>query len=401
MLKMVLVSKKSWMRRHESGSIATPNNAAKLAGLVLVFFVFNSSLLHFHTTTTNNESASAVTGKSKSKSKFLKEDMDVHEWGSFNQPLPSSYDPTGNLPKVAWLMSYPNSGTSFTLHMTRTVSGTTTGTNYGLEGDIKDSDSVPIYPNHHEGPYYEVVNDMPLTPPPNYILTKTHCGGYCVKCGPKFFIETPETFLRGCANAKQGYFDTAKNIWTTKDVYYDARTVVKKAIHILRSPYDNIVSRFHDTYSNRDEEWRKKYPRDREGFQKWCKDTDEMYDKLDFLGQRYVEAYKPVLSNVFCRAELYKYTQWHNLAFGMSHDLNIPTLIVHYNDYALNFDETVDDIVAFLELPRVAHGYSFELKTYDDYFTPEQAQGIAKAAKELSTVEMWYHVQKYYNPYLL
>jgi hypothetical protein len=35
-------------------------------------------------------------------------------------------------PKVAWLMSYPNSGTSYTIHLIRESSNTTTATNVSI-----------------------------------------------------------------------------------------------------------------------------------------------------------------------------------------------------------------------------------------------------------------------------
>ncbi len=41
--------------------------------------------------------------------------------------------------------SFPNSGTSYTLHTVRKLTNTTTASNYGLEGTIKDEESVPVF----------------------------------------------------------------------------------------------------------------------------------------------------------------------------------------------------------------------------------------------------------------
>lgn len=75
--------------------------------------------------------------------------------------------------RVAWLMSFPNSGTSYTLHLIRETTNTTTATNYALEGDIKDEESVPAIAGSEEGPYLELIKTIKTTIPNKYILTKT------------------------------------------------------------------------------------------------------------------------------------------------------------------------------------------------------------------------------------
>lgn len=74
---------------------------------------------------------------------------------------------------VAWLMSFPNSGTSYTIHLIRETSNTTTATNYALEGDIKDEPSVPAIVGSEEGPFLELIKTIKTNIPEKYILTKT------------------------------------------------------------------------------------------------------------------------------------------------------------------------------------------------------------------------------------
>lgn len=74
---------------------------------------------------------------------------------------------------VAWLMSFPNSGTSYTIHLIRETSNTTTATNYALEGDIKDEASVPAIPGSEDGPYLELIKTIKTSIPERFILTKT------------------------------------------------------------------------------------------------------------------------------------------------------------------------------------------------------------------------------------
>eukprot|EP00592_Proboscia_alata_P022032 CAMPEP_0194411442 /NCGR_PEP_ID=MMETSP0176-20130528/9619_1 /TAXON_ID=216777 /ORGANISM="Proboscia alata, Strain PI-D3" /LENGTH=181 /DNA_ID=CAMNT_0039213415 /DNA_START=45 /DNA_END=587 /DNA_ORIENTATION=- len=88
-------------------------------------------------------------------------------------------DPNPNLsgPRVAWLMSFPNSGTSYTGSLIKAVSNRTTATNYGKEGLFSDEvGSIPLRSDSLSGPYKSISsNDMPTT----YVQTKTHCGGRC------------------------------------------------------------------------------------------------------------------------------------------------------------------------------------------------------------------------------
>ena len=92
-------------------------------------------------------------------------------------------------PQIAWLASFPNSGTSFTLTLVARATNTTFATNYGLEATYgrRDTPSLPIYARHPEGPFMPDPvtsfhhRDLPYG---RHVITKTHCGGSCVNCGP-------------------------------------------------------------------------------------------------------------------------------------------------------------------------------------------------------------------------
>ena len=150
----------------------------------------------------------------------------------------------GSFPMVAWLMSFPNSGTSYTLHLLREVTNTTTATNYGLEGDIKDEPSVPVHEGNENGPFLELIRTIKTKIPPRYILTKTHCTGFCADCDPTSFIETPRSFQMGCLSGRKGIQGKNGKGMRTVPVRYEA-DFVKKTVHLIRSPLDNIVARFH------------------------------------------------------------------------------------------------------------------------------------------------------------
>jgi hypothetical protein len=79
---------------------------------------------------------------------------------------PFSIQETGLMPQLVWLMSFPNSGTSYTLHLTRETTNLTTATNYALEGDIKDEPSVPVHHSSPQGPFFELIRGRNTTVPP-------------------------------------------------------------------------------------------------------------------------------------------------------------------------------------------------------------------------------------------
>ena len=60
-------------------------------------------------------------------------------------------------------------------------------------------------------------------------------------------------------------------------------TLVKKVIHLIRNPIDNVVSNFHHQFKVKAEsgenEWMSSYSNDIEGFRKWCKMLDDKWAK--------------------------------------------------------------------------------------------------------------------------
>ena len=104
----------------------------------------------------------------------------------------SSSNTNTDRPKMVWLMSYPNSGTSYTMTFVSQASNRVTATNYGREVTNPPDTNVPLYPGQWDGPFYRPNPKRPL--PDDYIMVKTHCGGtYCRK--ELFFCSTGVLFL--------------------------------------------------------------------------------------------------------------------------------------------------------------------------------------------------------------
>lgn len=153
--------------------------------------------------------------------------------------------------------------------MVRELTNTTTATNYGLEGDIKDEPSVPAFENDANGPYLELIPSR-HTNIPKLILTKTHCGGFSTSVKPASFIETPRSFMKACLKGKRGvYSSDSKKSLTTQKVWYSHERV-HKIVHIFRSPLDNVVARFHlerkRFTAKNDKKWLSRFPNNKDGF---------------------------------------------------------------------------------------------------------------------------------------
>jgi hypothetical protein len=76
--------------------------------------------------------------------------------------------------QIVWLMSFPNSGTSYTMNNVRRTSNMTTATNYAAEALHTANMLIPVRPELQDGPFVL----SPRLKVPKYILAKTHCTAY-------------------------------------------------------------------------------------------------------------------------------------------------------------------------------------------------------------------------------
>jgi len=307
----------------------------------------------------------------------------------------SSYDKDtreGHWPRIAWLMTFPNSGTTFTQSMIRSVSQRDTGTNYKKEGGLDDA--KPIYAESPNGPFWatswNVTSEHTLETPTSYVLTKTHCGGRCGTCRLPQYVENPHSFLLRCRSS------------TKTDHHYDA-SLVHKSVHLIRNPFDNIVSRFHHTrkqyVKNNETEKLNLFTYSKEGFRNYCSMVNDEFGEIDkeikrFTGPNILDAMK----SIPCYQDFFRYAQWHNLAFVTTDDLGIPTHLLHYEDYEENFDETVNNLLKFLDLEWRGDNIEFiKGKKYSTYFTLKERKTVASLMKELSSVKTWNNIEHYFT----
>ena len=308
----------------------------------------------------------------------------------------------GSLP-LAWLMSFPNSGTSYTITMVKKVTGRNTASNYGSESRGDDGMSASVLAHNGtaaEGPPFWI-NPTSLSlsrPSKGFILTKTHCGSRCNNCSVSKYVENHALFLQHCLEGRYNIID--HNGQLTEKLGSYEKALVKRAVHLIRDPFDNVVSRFHLHYKNLVKKNKTDhiaaYPRTREGFRRFCYDMGKLYYSEEEHSKIYTDVFDTV-KNVPCHADFYRYIQWHNLAFTTTLDMRIPSMIVHYENYTDNFNRTKDTLLAFLGQEGVYNAPEFVTgKTYRDYYTADEINAVSVLFSKLALEETWLNTKHYF-----
>ena len=264
------------------------------------------------------------------------------------------------------------------------------------------------------------------------IITKTHCGTRCVFCPPQEYLETEYTFLGSCLSGSRkvpsrirhgtdvdrdavkmafengtllhylSHHVPSSTTTTTslvqykrQRVMYDPR-VVERAIHLIRDPFDNLVSRFHHEQKENPkrgkERWVTRYSNDVTGFKRWCSDEDTISERTNderranWTKYGYPANIATHFRGVSCHAEFFRYVHWHLMSIRVVEMLDIPVLYVHYEDYKLyNVSNVTDRMLDFLTLDRVGMKLpTFHTnKDYSEYFTNEERASASDLMRRL------------------
>jgi hypothetical protein len=301
-------------------------------------------------------------------------------------------------PRIAWLMSFPNSGTSYTMSLVARASNRSFATNYGDEVTPKDaSGSLSIYPQRPEGPFWPGMSGKMLSPrplPDHFVLTKTHCGSRCMSCGPREYIETAEEFLQDCATGHSRPALKRASI----GVHYPPERVAK-AIHLIRNPFNNIISRYHQEIKNQRDKnetgWLTAHPNNATGFQLWCRELDDISYRQDvrFFGEEKIP-------KAPCHGEFYKYAQWHNLVHESIElvDHKVPILPLYYEDYADRLIQTTTTLLRFLQLDLLGDLREYAAKTdFSNYFIETQEKDIKSLVQSVASNTTWGEIKHYFE----
>jgi hypothetical protein len=197
------------------------------------------------------------------------------------------------------------------------MSNRTTGSNY--QSGFKSCTAVR--PELQKtGPFLSTPNSTL----PSHVLTKTHCGGYCDSCKASDYVQSIDDFERSCGQSHH----CDKSDRPAKEFRYYPASAVDGAVHLVRSPFDNLVARKHYAVQRRRKHgWTEEQLRpyeaktlpdgtnftNEQAFNNWCSYADGLFDLTDrepvILGITNTSVWKLFLQ-LPCRAEWYRYVQW-------------------------------------------------------------------------------------------
>jgi Sulfotransferase domain len=292
-------------------------------------------------------------------------------------------------PKIVWLMSFPNSGTTYTLKYVQGATSTTTATNYGATEQVGYTTSLPVNPAIPTGPFFRYP-DRPY--PTDYIMTKTHCEPHIVSVELRQFAET-------CRSGNRNINNMTQLISTYPD------TEVVSAIHLIRNPFDNIVARMHYKQS----EWRRSSdPKEQQladfissttqGFMRWCQYLNFTEQKTrKWFNSSFWEEY---MEQIPCAIDFYRYFHWHNLAVETIVMLPDPSVVLFYENYTTNFNTTTQELLNFLHLNHSKHSSPPEFmlgKTYPAWFTQKTKEDVRRLAMAVLSSSTWTLLQHYFD----
>jgi len=287
------------------------------------------------------------------------------------------------------LLSFPNSGTTYTLFTTQKVSSGGVATSYMKE---TEGNSIPVFKRWYHGPSWLPCQKTPpfWLPCPwriyqekGAVLTKTHCGGYSIDISPRHIFGSADKFYKDCSSV----FDSGGSRLPLST----SLSLGPRAVHLIRDPFDNIVSRFHHEHTVRlSREERHLYPKTREGFRSFCNAFVDIYFEED-ISHLLSEAESILNSKVPCLADFLRYIIWHNNAIVMEENEGLVPFYIHYERFGSHWNETVNELVSFLEHNVTDDSFhrSFHRgKRYHDYYSDDEIHSVKELFEMLASEKL-------------
>lgn len=301
-------------------------------------------------------------------------------------------------PKLALLLSFPNSGTSYTLKNVRRVSNVSTASNYCEHGREKN----PVLPKSFNisGPYI-IPGSYPHELPSHYILTKTHCF-HCIQCHPYEYLISVDKFQDRCMRTCSQTFKKTPNGFVEVKMYdrYPI-SIVGKFVHLVRNPFDNIVSRFrlHKKQLLRERSHDRlegKYSFNVTEFHAYCRGQDAMFDREERRTWKRSELMKNA-KKIPCHADWFRWITWHNHAFEMSsaHRETIETLVLHYDDYRMDYNGTVRNLLNFLSVKWIQPSIEFRWSNYSEFYNEDQRRAAINFVRLIASNDTIKELRRY------
>lgn len=345
-------------------------------------------------------------------------------------------------PKITYLLTYPMSGTTYTMDIIEKSTQMALATNvdtfkpyHEKDGDNKNENGTNLRPvcvdypsfmeqmiqNENENNSNNNNNDddniygYPFWTesyengniPSNNVLTLSHCSGFCMSpCHPSQYIQTESSFEESCREVI--FFNSTT---TQYQSHYINRSNINAMIHLIRDPLSNIVSRFHQYFNFHEEDWltyeKKLHPgksrNSSENFRDWCvsMDNNVTISEIEQSSFLFSNEMKRKMKGIPCHSEFIKYISWHNHVVEMGWESNYRSMEVYFEDYA-NVDKK-DDVtkkmaeflgydVKTTELPSFIGGKEYR----EDYYTEEEVKALTEFIEYMSFGKTWELLKRYF-----
>jgi hypothetical protein len=318
--------------------------------------------------------------------------------GSLEQQVPPAVAALENPPphqlSMSLLMSFPNSGTSYTLKNTLVSTGRIVATNYA--SDTKRQ--IRLFKDRPNGPFIVTYNSTTAAWP-RIVLTKTHCGMHV----------NYHQFERSCRTTRGKA--VAKNVSASDQNASDDNAypieLVSSAVHLIRSPLDNLVARMHQgikKHRRADPNGTKpafldSITNDRAGFRAWCHFLDGKYGML--LRPLLSKESQSILPSIPCHSDLLHYIGWHNFATAFMELHDLPRHVIYYEDYGTNFTAVTAGLFDFLgiEAEQGRRPAPFHPgRSYREYFEPDERRVVATLVSQTASPALWERLRRYFPP---
>jgi hypothetical protein len=142
-----------------------------------------------------------------------------------------------------------------------------------------------------------------------------------------------------------------------------------------------------------------------ESFQEWCR----FFDKRHLPGIAYHHNHTDELRRwltevnesmgyvpIPCVSDLFWYVTWHNFATQLTADKGAVHLL-YYEDYSTAYNETVEELLRFLDLSAVASPVEFQSSKTYPFYTREQLDVIHQFVERFSTNATWALLRRYFD----
>ena len=141
-----------------------------------------------------------------------------------------------------------------------------------------------------------------------------------------------------------------------------------------------------------------KFAHSREGHLRWCDYVDSRHGKAFFRGSYVNDEAKALMEQLPCALDWYRWVEWHNRAIEATRAQGLLVHYLYYEQYSTAYNQTLDDLLDFLQLPSVEAPLQFHSgKTYRDLYLDDEIKVATLLVRALASPECWDLIRHYFE----